>query len=155
MRSDATTVETYLAELPDERRAALEAVRDVILERLPDGYRETMSWGMISYEVPLEAYPDTYNGKPLVVVALASQKNHMAVYLSAIYADEAARERFEEAYRATGKRFDAGKSCVRFRRLDDLPLDVIGDAIESVPVDRFIETYERGRAAARGRAKGR
>ena len=155
MRSEATTVADYLAELPEERRAAIESVRGVILERLPDGYRETMNWGMITYEVPLEAYPDTYNGQPLMLAALASQKNHMAVYLSAIYADDDARDRFEEAYRATGKRFDVGKSCVRFRRIDDLPLDVIGDAIEAVPVDRFIETYERGRSAARGKAGGR
>ena len=155
MKSEAKTVKAYLDGLPDERRAAIEAVRTVILERLPEGYRETMNWGMISYEVPLETYPDTYNGQPLMLAALASQKNHMAVYLSAIYSDEDARERFEESYRATGKRFDVGKSCVRFRRLDDLPLDVIGVAIESVPVERFIETYERGRSAARGRAKKR
>jgi uncharacterized protein YdhG (YjbR/CyaY superfamily) len=111
MKSEASTVDEYLAELPDERRAAIEAVRDVILERLPD--------------------------------------------LSAVYADDDARDHFEEAYRATGKRFDMGKSCVRFRRLDDLPLDVIGDAIEAVPVSRFIETYERGRSAARSRTKAR
>ena len=155
MKSEATSVGTYLEELPDDRRAAIAAVRAVILEHLPDGYRETMNWGMISYEVPLETYPDTYNGQPLMLAALASQKNHMAVYLSAVYADDEARERFEEAYRATGKRFDVGKSCVRFRRLDDLPLDVIGDAIGAVPVERFIDTYERGRSAARGHAKGR
>ena len=154
MKSEATTVEAYLAELPEERRAAIEAVRNVILERLPDGYAETMNWGMISYEVPLTTYSETYNGQPLMLAALASQKNHMAVYLSAIYADDQARERFEEAYRETGKRFDVGKSCVRFRRLDDLPLDVIGDAVEAVPVDRFIETYEKGRSAARSRSKG-
>ena len=155
MKSEASTVDEYLAELPDERRAAIEAVRNVILERLPDGYEETMNWGMIAYEVPLSVYSETYNGQPLMLAALASQKNHMAVYLSAVYADDDAREHFEEAYRETGKRFDMGKSCVRFRRLDDLPLDVIGDAIEAVPVGRFIETYERGRSAARSRTKGR
>jgi hypothetical protein len=153
MRSNAATVEDYLAGLPGDRRAALEAVRAVILERLPEGYEEAMNWGMIAYQVPLSAYPETYNGQPLMLAALASQKNHMAVYLSAIYADEDARQRFESAYRATGKRFDVGKSCVRFRRLDDLPLDVIADAIGAVPVDRFVETYESGRNAAR--AKGR
>jgi hypothetical protein len=79
----------------------------------------------------------------------------MAVYLTGIYMDEEAREKFEADYRATGKRFDVGKSCVRFRSLDDLPLDVIGDAIEAVPVQRFIETYERGRSEARGRSRGR
>ena len=126
MRSDAQTVEAYLAELPDDRRAAISAVREVILENLPDGYEESMNWGMIAYEVPLSTYPDTYNGQPLSYAALASQKNHMAVYLSGIYMDEDAREKFERDYRATGKRFDVGKSCVRFRKLDDLPLPVIG-----------------------------
>lgn len=151
MRSEAATVEDYLASLPSERRDAVSAVRQVVLDRLPPGYAETMSWGMISYEVPLSVYPDTYNGKPLMYAALASQKNHMAVYLSAIYADEEARERFEVAYRATGKRYDVGKSCVRFRKLEDLPLDVIGDAIAQLPVEAFIETYERARGQARTR----
>ena len=150
MRSDASTLDQYLAELPDDRREAMASVRQVILERLPEGYAETMNWGMISYEVPLDVYPDTYNGKPLMYAALASQKNHMAVYLSAIYADEDDREKFEAAYRATGKRYDVGKSCVRFRTLDELPLEVIGDAIAGVSPDEFIVKYERGRAKARG-----
>jgi len=155
MRSDAKTVAAYLAALPEERRQAIEAVRSVILKRLPAGYQETMNWGMISYEVPLATYSDTYNGQPLMLAALASQKNHMAVYLSAIYADDEARERFETAYRATGKRFDVGKSCVRFRRLDDLPLEVIGDAVAAVPLEAFIAIYERGRSRARRKARGR
>mgnify|MGYP001556778972 CR=1 FL=1 len=153
MQSDARTVQEYLDSLPEGRRAAIEAVRRTILERLPDGYIESMNWGMITYEVPLSTYAETYNGQPLMYAALASQKNRMAVYLSAIYSDEAEREAFEESYRATGKRFDVGKSCVRFRTLDDLPLEVIGEAIAVMPVDRFIETYEAGRASARKRAK--
>lgn len=150
MRSEATTVQEYLEALPAERRAALENVRAAILERLPEGLEEVMNWGMISYQVPLSRYPDTYNGQPLMYAALASQKNHMAVYLSAIYADDEARERFEETYRATGKRYDVGKSCVRFRRLDDLPVDVVAAAIGSITVDDFIEVYEAGRRRARG-----
>ena len=150
MRTDATTVEAYLDELPKDRREALTQVRRAILRHLPDGYQETMNWGMISYEVPLAVYPDTYNGQPLMYAALASQKRHMAIYLSAIYADEATRQEFENAYRATGKRFDVGKSCVRFRVLEDLPLEVIGDAIAKYPVERFVEVYECGRAKARG-----
>lgn len=145
MRSEATTVEQYLAELPEDRRRAVEAVRETILANLPAGYEEAMNWGMISYQVPLEVHPDTYNGQPLMYAALASQKNHMAVHLSAIYANEKARKDFEAAYKATGKRFDVGKSCVRFKKLDDLPLDVIGEAVASVPVDRFIAMYERAR----------
>lgn len=145
MRSDAATVEEYLEGLPEERREAVSAVRAVILERLPEGYAEAMRWGMISYEVPLAVQPDTYNGQPLMYAALASQKRHMAVYLSGIYADPDARRDFEEACRAAGKRMDMGKSCVRFRRLGDLPLDVIGDAVARYPVEAFIDLYHRGR----------
>jgi uncharacterized protein YdhG (YjbR/CyaY superfamily) len=149
MRSEAKTVKQYLAELPVDRRRALEEVRATILANLPQGYEEVMDWGMISYQVPLDVYPDTYNGKPLMYAALASQKNHMAVYLSAIYADDEARSAFEAAYKATGKRYDVGKSCVRFRKLDHLPLDVIGDAVARVPLERFIAGYERARERAR------
>ena len=145
MRSDATTVEEYLASLPQDRREALSAVRSAILDRLPAGYEEEMRWGMITYEIPLAIQPDTYNGKPLMYAALAAQKRHMAVYLSGIYADEAVREDFEQAYRATGKRMDMGKSCVRFRRLDDLPLEVIGEAIAHYSVNDFIDLYHRSR----------
>lgn len=145
MRSDAETVEEYLANLPEDREEAISAVRSVILDHLPDGYEEEMRWGMISYEVPLAIQSDTYNGKPLMYAALASQKRHMAVYLSGVYADPEAREDFEQAYRATGKRMDMGKSCVRFRRLDDLPLEVIGDAVARYPVNDFVDLYHRGR----------
>ncbi|MES0340607.1 MAG: DUF1801 domain-containing protein, partial [Anaerolineales bacterium] len=105
MRSSASTVEEYLGELSEERRAAIGAVRQVILKNLPKGYEEVMSWGMITYQVPLETYPDTYNKKPLMYAALAAQKNHMAVYLTAIYMNEKASREFEEAYLATGKRY--------------------------------------------------
>lgn len=138
MRSEATTVEAYLADLPADRREAIAAVRAVILENLPDGYVESMNWGMITYEVPLEIYPDTYNKQPLMFAALASQKNHMAVYLTSIYALPGKAGEFEAAYRATGKRYDVGKSCVRFRKLDDLPLDLIGETIAAVDVETFV-----------------
>ena len=148
MQSDATTVGENLASLPADRRAALETVRTQILDNLPDGYEEVMNWGMITYEVPLETYPDTYNGKPLMYAALASQKNHMAVYLTGVYMDEGAREEFEARYRETGKRMDMGKSCVRFRQLEDLPVLLIGEAIGQVPADEFVE---RVKAVHRGR----
>jgi uncharacterized protein YdhG (YjbR/CyaY superfamily) len=153
MRSEAEGVEGYLSELPRDRRKAIEEVRTVILANLPEGYEESMNWGMVTYQVPLDVYPKTYNGQPLMYAALASQKNHMAVYLSAIYSDEGERERFEAAYRRTGKRFDVGKSCVRFRKLEDLPLDVIAQAIGSVSMDTFIARCEKGRVAAKGRAR--
>ena len=143
MNSDATTVKDYLASLPDDRRKALSAVRAVIRKNLPKGIVESMNWGMISYEVPLRTYPDTYNGQPLMYAALASQKNHMAVYLMGIYGSEPLRVRFEEAYLETGKRMDVGKSCVRFRRLDDLPLDVVGDAIAAVSLEDFLAMHDQ------------
>jgi hypothetical protein len=146
MRSGADTVEEYLAELPPDRLEAIEAVREVILANLPEGYEEAMNWGMITYQVPLERYPDTYNGQPLMLAALASQKRHMAVYLTGVYADGASRDRFIDAYRATGKRLDMGQSCVRFRSLDDLPLAVVGDAIAAFDVDAFVTLQERARA---------
>ena len=155
MRSDATTVEAYLAELPHDRRAALEVVRQTVLDHLPEGLVETMAWGMISYVVPLQTFADTYNGEPLVHTALANQKQHMSLYLNAIYADERIREDFEEAYRATGKRYDVGKSCVRFRRLDDLPLDVVAEAIQSTSAEQLIAQHEQAMAARRSRPRKR
>jgi uncharacterized protein YdhG (YjbR/CyaY superfamily) len=148
MRSEAPTVRQYLAALPDDRRTAIEAVRQVILANLPEGYEETMNWGMITYQVPLEICPDTYNGQPLMYAALASQKNHMAVYLTGIYTSDASRREFEAAYKATGKRFDVGKSCVRFKKLSDLPLPLIGDTIASVSVE---ELHSRTKAAHQAR----
>ncbi len=147
MQSDAATVEEYLDELPADRRDALTTVRETILDRLPDGYEEAMEWGVISYQVPLATCPDTYNGKPLMYAALASQKNHMAVYLTGVYADAEMRAEFEERYRATGKRVDMGRSCVRFRNLDDLPLELVGEAVAALPVDDFVELVQSARGS--------
>lgn len=141
MQSNAETVEQYLAELPDDRRDAIAEVRDVVLDNLPDGYVETMNWGMISYEVPLETFPDTYNKKPLMYAALASQKNHMAVYLTTVYSSEENEDWFRERYEATGKKLDMGKSCVRFNKLDQLPIDLIGEVIAKTSVDDFLAEY--------------
>ena len=145
MRSEAATVDEYIAELPAERAEAIAVVRDAIIGSLPAGCEEAMNWGMITYQVPLATYPDTYNGQPLMYAALANQKNHMAVYLTAVYADEGTRDGFLDDYRATGKRLDMGKSCVRFRRLDDLPVALIGDTIASCSVDAFVKISERVR----------
>jgi len=153
MQSDATTVAGYLAELEPDRREAIETVRAEILANLPEGYEEAMNWGMITYQVPLERHPDTYNGEPLMYAALASQKNHMAVYLIAVYADEETREEFVAAYKATGKRMDMGKSCVRFKKLDDLPLELIGKMIAEVSVDVFVTETETARQQHKKRKK--
>jgi uncharacterized protein YdhG (YjbR/CyaY superfamily) len=138
MHSNAKTVQQYISELPDDRKKAISTIRKTILANLPDGYEEVMNWGMITYQVPLETYPDTYNKKPLMYAALASQKNHMAVYLSGIYMSKELRKKFEKAYKATGKRYDVGKSCVRFRKLDDLPIDLIAKCIASIQIEDFV-----------------
>jgi len=152
MQSSATTVEEYLAELPENRRAAITAVREVVLKHLPEGYEEVMNWGMITYQVPLETYPDTYNKRPLMYAALGNQKNHMALYLSGIYMDETEKQKFESAYTATGKRYDAGKSCVRFKKVEDLPLELIGKSIAAFTVDAFVALTEQTRPGQKRRS---
>src|SRR5205823_6031713 len=157
MTSNATTVDEYLAELPGDRRAAVSAVREVILANLPEGYEETMQYGMIGYVVPHRLYPAGYHcdpKQPLTFASLGSQKNHMALYLMCAYGDGATAEWFRAAYAASGKKLDMGKACVRFKKLDDLPLDVIGQAIARVPAKTFIERYEAmRRATGEGRRK--
>lgn len=145
MRSEASTVAHYLSELPADRKPAISKVRSVIRANLPNGIKEAMNWGMIAYEVPLTVVPDTYNGQPLMYAALASQKNHMAVYLSGIYGDPKLRAWFESAYRETGLRTDIGRSCVRFRTLDQLPLHLIGQAISAMTMKQFIDMYRKSR----------
>lgn len=146
--SKATTPTAYLASLPPERRKVIAAVRAVVKKRLPTGYVETMNWGMLSYEIPLSRYPDTYNKQPLMYVALAAQKNNYALYLTGTSADPALMAKLAAAYAAAGKTLDTGKSCLRFKTLDEVPLDVIGDIIASTPVERRIEVAE---AARRGK----
>lgn len=145
MKSDAKTVQQYLAELPEERRIALEKVRKVILKNLPKGYEEGMQYGMIGYYIPLKDYPVTYNGSPLGIAALASQKHKMAVYLNTIYTDGEVSKWFRDEYKATGKKLDVGKSCVRFRKLEDLPLELIGKVIAMVSPKEYIARYEASR----------
>jgi uncharacterized protein YdhG (YjbR/CyaY superfamily) len=139
------TVDEYLAALPDDRREALTAVREAILANLAPGFEEAMQYGMPSYRIPLERYPETYNGQPLTIASVASQKRHMALYLNCVYSDDTEATRFRDAWTATGKRLDMGKSCVRFRKLDDVPLDVVAGTIARTSVDGFIAAYERAR----------
>ena len=145
MKSEAKSVEDYINNLPLERKEAISIVRETILENIPIGIEEVMSWGMITYEVPLKKFSKTYNGKPLMFAALASQKNHMAVYLSGIYLSEKLRIKFIADYKETGKRMDLGRSCVRFRKLENLPLELIGAAVSAIDVDEFIDIYNRSR----------
>ena len=148
MRSRAVSVEEYLSELTEDRRSTVETVRRTILTHLPPGYEEAMNWGMIAYQVPLATYPDTYNGEPLLYVGLAAQKAHHALYLMGIYGDAGLRRWFEDEARALDARLDIGKSCVRFRKLDDLPLDLVGRAVARLPVSEFVA---RSRDLARRR----
>lgn len=143
--SKETTPAAYLASLPPERRKVIAAVRAVVKKRLPKGYVETMNWGMLSYEIPLSRYPDTYNGQPLMYVALAAQKNNYALYMTSVSGDKALMDKLAAAYKAAGKKLDMGKSCLRFGKLEDLPLDVIGDIVASTPVERRIEVAEAAR----------
>ena len=155
MKSDAATVEQYLRELTPERREAVSAVREVVLANLPAGYEEIMDFGMIAYVVPLERCPKTYNGHPLMYAALASEKRYISVHLMNIYADEASRQWFLDRYEATGKRLNMGKSCVRFRTLADMPLELIGEAVGRVPMEEWVGFYEASRPPKRrSRAKG-
>ena len=143
--SKATTVEDYIAELPEERARVVSALRKVVRKKLPKGYRESMEFGMIGYGIPLERYPDTYNGRPLSYAAIAAQKNHYAIYLMGVYGFPERERALRDAFAKAGRKLDMGKSCVRFKSLDDIPLDAIGEAIAQVSPEALIEHYEATR----------
>jgi len=148
MQRKAKTVEQYLAQLPPERREAISAVRKVILKNLPKGFEEGMLYGMIGYFVPHKLFPAGYHcdpSQPLCYAGLASQKNHMSLYLMCIYGHKETKDWFVKAYKATGKKLDMGKSCIRFKKLEKLPLELIGQTIARVSVAKFIEAYEKAR----------
>ena len=142
----ATSVDQYLSALPADRRASIERVRATVNARLPKGYEEGIVYGMIGWYVPLSRYPDTYNGQPLCIANLASQKSYMALYMMTVYGDKKIEAAFRAGFKAAGKKLDMGKSCVRFKTADALALDVVGDTIAKVPVDAFIASYEKSRA---------
>ena len=144
-KSPATTVQQYLDDLPADRRAVVATVRDMILRHLPAGYQETMRFGMVSYEIPLERYSTTYNGQPLGYLALAAQKHYYALYLMGAYADADQEARLKEAFTRAGKKFDMGKSCLRFRTLDDVLWQAICQVVASTPPEDYIAHYEAAR----------
>ena len=144
-RSNAKTPADYLKELPVDRRRELSRVRAMVRKHLPDGYREVMNWGMITYEVPLNRHAKTSNGQPLCFAALAAQKKYLSLYFMPI--DAQVLGRLKAAFKQAGKKFDMGQSCVRFKQADDLPLDAIGAEIAAVPLDRYVAHVE----SARGR----
>ena len=145
MKSTAKTVDEYVKGLPEDRRKAISAVRKVILDNLPEGYQECMSYGMIGYVVPHSIYPKGYqcNPKlPLPFVNLGSQKNHLALYLMCIYGDPETDQWFRNAWAKTGRKLDGGKGCIRFKRLEDVPLEVVGQLVARIPVGDYIARIE-------------
>jgi hypothetical protein len=145
MQSKAATVEAYLAELTPDRRDALNALRQVIRKNLSKGLEEGMQYGMIGYYVPHGVYPPGYHcdpKQPLPYGGMASQKNHMSLYLMCIYADPKLHDWFKKEWAKTGKKLDMGKACIRFKKLDDLPLDLIGETVRKIDTQSFIDFYE-------------
>jgi hypothetical protein len=135
----------YLASLPPERRKVVAAVRALIRKRLPKGYVETFNWGMLSYEVPLSRYPDTYNKRPLMYLALAAQKGHYAFYTTNVRGDKALLAKVTAAFKAAGKKLDMGGGCIRFRALADLPLTIVGEITAATSVAAKIKAAEATR----------
>ena len=119
------------------------------MDYLPADLEEVMAWGMISYQVPFSIAPETYNGKPLLFAAIASQKNYISLYLMSIYGFDEARERFEKRWLESGKKLDIGKACIRFKSLEDVPLDVIRDALSEISVQDFVAMYSDVRGSHR------
>ena len=145
MKSAAKTVEEYLKTLPPDRREAINAVRKVILANLPRGYEECMTYGMIGYVVPHSIYPKGYHCNPKIPLPyanLGSQKNYMALHLMTVYGDKETEHWFRKAWEGSGKKLDMGKACVRFKRLEDVPLEVVGQVIARTPVANYITRIE-------------
>jgi hypothetical protein len=143
--SKATSVAQYLAELPEERRAVVAKVRAAISKAMPKGYVESMAFGMIGWGIPLSRYPDTYNGQPLSYVALAAQKDRYSLYLVGCYMDPSQTAALKAAFAKIGSKPDMGKSCVRFRRIEDIPLEAIAKLVSGMGVEDYIARYEKSR----------
>jgi hypothetical protein len=148
----AKTVGEYLDALPPERRAVVSKIRALVKKNLPKGYEEQMALGIISYAVPLKVLPDTYNGQPLWYAGIAALKNSYSLYLMCAYGDAAQKKRLADEFKKRGKKLDMGKSCLHFKSLDDLPLDVVGEVIASTPMEKYIGIYQASRKkTARGK----
>ncbi len=141
--SKATTVSEYLDELPADKKNEISKVRSAVRKNLPKGYKEAMDWGMITWQIPMSRYSRTYNNRPLYVAGLAAQKNYIALYLVGPYAEPDQLKTLQKGFEKAGKKLDMGKSCVRFKKADDLPLDVIGEVIAATPPEKLIELNER------------
>lgn len=149
MASDATTPQEYLDELATDRRAHVEPVYRLVREAMPDGYEETVAYGMITWQVPLATFPDTYNGQPLAYVGLAAQKKHNALYLMGLYPDSEAAEDFRRRWTEDGRKLDMGKSCLRFQDPADLRSDLLAETVAATPPARLVELHQQARSAKR------
>jgi uncharacterized protein DUF1801 len=139
------TVADFLAQLPSGRRREVEHVRTLILQHLPPGYEEVVSKRMLVYQVPLARYRDTYNRQPLWYVALASEKLYLSLHLMSIYGDTEQAQWLKDGFRAAGKKLNMGKACIHFKTADDLPLDVIGAVVASMPLERWVAIAQAAR----------
>jgi hypothetical protein len=151
--SSAKTVAEYISELPEDRKSDIRKLRALCRKHLPSGLEEAMNWGMITYQVPLKRFPDTYNGQPLAFAAIASQKHYISLYLMSIYAFDGSRKKFERDWKASGKKLNVGKACIRFKAVADIPLDVITKAIGAVTVEQYLAAYGAARGSLRGKKK--
>jgi hypothetical protein len=147
--SGATTPDAWLRSLPPERAETIGRVRDLVNANLSDGWVERMAGNMIAWILPLETYPDTYNGQPLILASLAAQKNHNALYLMCAYVSEERTKRLEQGFAAAGKKLDMGKSCLRFKDYGNLAEEAVAATIRDSTVERYVADYEAGRAKAR------
>ena len=146
MQSTATSPQQYVEELPEDRKEAIQKLRQVILDNLPEGFEEVMNYGMIGYVVPHSIYPDGYHCDtklPLPFMSLASQKNYIAVYHSGVYADEELNNWFQEEYSKRVKtKLNMGKSCIRLKNPAHIPFDLIGELASKITVQEWIDMYE-------------
>jgi len=149
VQSKAESVDDYIDGLPEDRRETVSKLRKLVKKNLPKGYRERMGYGMITYGIPLETYPDTYNGQPLCYLALASQKNHLALYVMSAYSSPETDKFLRDEFKKAGKKLDMGKSCIRFRKLEDLPLDAIATVVAATPPSELIAKHEEVHGAKR------
>lgn len=147
MKYDAKNPNEYISLLPADRQEPMQRLREVIRDHLPDGFEETIGYGMIGYVVPHSRYPQGYHcdpKQPLPFINIASQKNYIALYHSGIYANPELQKWFVEAYgKEVAGKLDMGKSCIRFKKPELIPFRLIGDLCEKVTVDDWIETYEK------------
>jgi uncharacterized protein YdhG (YjbR/CyaY superfamily) len=158
MTSQAASIDEYIEGLATDRQEAIQAIRSAILQNLDPVFKEGIQYGMIGYAVPHEVYPKGYHcdpKQPLYFAGLASQKSHIALYLMCVYMDPELEAFVREAFAQAGKKLDMGKSCIRFKKLEDVPLEVIGEVIRRMPAQKFIDRYEAILATSKSRSRSK